>query len=103
MFGAVDRPVAERPRWRVGLPLSATAVASLMLALLTVRDWPVAEGGPREQFDPPGTTSLTFVASLPAGWHSVRNPAPARLDWTNAGPFLSSMRSLAERETNRWR
>lgn len=83
--------------------MGATAVASLMLASLTVRDWPVAEGGPRESFDPPGTTSRIFVASLPAGWHSVRNPAPVRLDWTNAGPFLSSMRSLAERETNRWR
>jgi hypothetical protein len=87
----------------MGLPLSATAAASLMLASMTVRDWPLAKGGPREVFDPPGATSLTFVASLPAGWHSLRNPAPARLDWTNAGPFLSSMRSLAERETNRWR
>ena len=86
------------------MPLGATALGSMVLALWTARDYP---GAPRGRGADAGwavaATGATMLASLPGGWHSLRNPAPTRLDWTNGGPFLSSMGSLAGSSTNQLR
>lgn len=105
LFGTTPVPTAPGEAWpRVLVPLGATAIASLVLSLGTVRDFPGslrARGGDVARVI--AGTGMTLVASLPASWHSVQNPAPSRLDWTNGGAFSSSIGSLAKSSTNQLR
>ena len=105
LFGARLAPPRGSAHWsRIILPLGATAFGSLALTLWTARDFPGTLGargaGPEWVVAATGTT---WAASLPGVWHSRRNPAPTRLDWTNAGPFFSSMGPLAWSSTNQLR
>lgn len=82
------------------LPLGTTAGCSFMLALWTGRD-----------FSGPADTRVVEIRpaadATPAvsdtARHTVWNAAPARLEWTNKGPSLSSMPSLPQGVTNRLR
>ncbi len=90
---------------RVVWPLAVTAAASLVLAVWVAREMPAGlqrvlapdvVAANRALSDP------RWSAAQPPGWHSARNAAPRpRLEWTNTGPFFSSMPSLTGWRTNR--
>lgn len=85
---------------QAALPLGATAVCSFVLALWTGRDFPGPADARAVEIRP--AAGATPAAS-DTGNHTVWNAAPARLEWTNKGPSLSSMPSLPQGETNRMR
>ncbi len=95
------RPGPPRVVW----PLAVTAAASLMLAAWVVREMPA---GVQRALAPDVAAANRALrdpqwsATQPPGWHSARNAAPRpRLEWTNTGPFFSSMPSLSGWRTNR--
>ncbi len=97
-------PSAERSAgagWlQAALPLGATAVCSFMLALWTGRDFPGPADAWAVEIRPAADATL---APSDVDSHTVWNAAPARLEWTNKGPSLSSMPSLPQGVTNRLR
>lgn len=98
LFGGRTRPGAGR--FAAVLPLAATAACSLWLAFWSGPERWSRDAGRGEGIWA-GTNPVSAVSS-PVG-HTVRNVVPARLEWTNPGPPLSSMPSLPLGWTNRTR
>lgn len=74
-------------------PLAVTATGSFMLAVWVGRDW-----APTSERDVVVIRAAAEAPTSPAerGRHSVMNAVPARLEWTNTGPAISSMPSLPQ-------
>ncbi len=90
---------------RIFLLLTVTAAVSLMLAGWGAREMPAGLQRVLASDVAAAHQALTdpqWSAAPPSGWHSARNAAPRpRLEWTNTGPFFSSMPSLTGWRTNR--
>jgi hypothetical protein len=107
LFGPT--PVPPRPRaasrppgWMQALvPLGASSLCSLFLALWTGTGLPGSPEGLSLKIRPGLTVALSGVAAPehPPSWHA----APSRLEWTNRGPSLTSRPSLPQGVTNRLR
>lgn len=74
-------------------PVAVTATGSFLLAVWVGRDLALT---PERQ-----AVVIRAAAEVPAfpaerDGHSVMNAVPARLEWTNTGPALSSMPSLSQ-------
>jgi hypothetical protein len=100
LFGPPAARRSPSPGWhQVVVPLGATSVCSLLLALWTGRELPARPDEAALEI----RSGLLATMSAPDGQdgHTVWNAAPSRLEWTNKGPSLSSMPSLPQGVTNR--
>ncbi len=93
LFGRAARPGRPDPLGVAVGPLAVTAACSVFLAAWVGRDF--ALGSARETADMPWRVGEPVRPEERAG-HSVMNALPARLEWTNTGPALSSMPSLPQ-------
>jgi hypothetical protein len=90
------------PGWaQAVVPLGATSLCSLLLALWTGGDLTGPPPLMALEIRPGITTTMTALEGQDG--HTLWNAAPSRLEWTNKGPSLSSMPSLPQWVTNRLR
>lgn len=100
LFGVPAGRAPGRGTVSATLLLAATAVYNLGLAFWIGPARGVREAGWGEAMRP---EAAGWAAGWPPARPTLRNAVPARLEWTNPGPALSSMPSLPLGWTNRMR